>query len=76
MIQTIVECLTVIHLSLQDLTKAQQYHAVSKLPTALEYFSYVLHFQGIMAGPLVFYRDYIDFVEGYNLLKRPATNVS
>ncbi|XP_075169138.1 lysophospholipid acyltransferase 6 [Haematobia irritans] len=60
----------------KDLTKAQQYHAVSKLPTALEFFSYVLHFQGLMAGPLVFYKDYIDFIEGYNLLKRPAVNAS
>uniref|UniRef100_A0A1I8NUD6 Lysophospholipid acyltransferase 1 n=1 Tax=Stomoxys calcitrans TaxID=35570 RepID=A0A1I8NUD6_STOCA len=60
----------------KDLTKAQQYHAVSKVPTALEYFSYVLHFQGLMAGPLVFYKDYIDFIEGYNLLKRPAVNAS
>ncbi|CAD7013809.1 unnamed protein product [Ceratitis capitata] len=58
----------------KDLTKAQQYHAVYKLPSALEYFSYVLHFQGLLAGPLVFYKDYIDFVEGYNLLKRPSTN--
>lgn len=29
-----------------------------------------------MAGPLVFYNDYIDFIEGYNLLKRPTVNVS
>ncbi|XP_037945541.1 lysophospholipid acyltransferase 1 [Teleopsis dalmanni] len=60
----------------KDLTKAQQYHAVYKLPTTLEYFSYVLHFQGLMAGPLVFYKDYIEFVEGYNLLKRPPTNAN
>ncbi|XP_023302562.2 lysophospholipid acyltransferase 6 isoform X1 [Lucilia cuprina] len=60
----------------KDLTKAQQYHAVSKLPSALEYFSYALHFQGLMAGPLVFYKDYIDFVEGCNLLKPTNTNGS
>ncbi|XP_053966433.1 lysophospholipid acyltransferase 6 [Anastrepha ludens] len=58
----------------KDLTKAQQYHAIYKLPSALEYFSYVLNFQGLLAGPMVFYKDYIDFVEGYNLLKRPSTN--
>lgn len=58
----------------KDLTKAQQYHAVHKLPTTLEFFSYVLNFHCIMAGPLVFYKDYIDFVEGYNLLKSPSTN--
>ncbi|XP_015593100.1 lysophospholipid acyltransferase 1 isoform X5 [Cephus cinctus] len=35
-----------------------------KLPTALEYFSYVFHFQALMAGPIIFYRDYIDFIHG------------
>lgn len=60
----------------KDLTKAQQYHAVYKMPSTLEFFSYALHFQGLMAGPLVFYRDYIDFVDGYNLLKPTNTNGS
>ncbi|XP_034107167.1 lysophospholipid acyltransferase 6 isoform X1 [Drosophila nasuta] len=60
----------------EDMTKAQQYHAIRKMPSALEYFSYVWHFQSLMAGPLVFYKDYIEFVEGYNLLKRPASNAS
>ncbi|XP_032591473.1 lysophospholipid acyltransferase 1 isoform X2 [Drosophila grimshawi] len=58
----------------EDMTKAQQYHAIRKMPSALEFFSYVWHFQGLMAGPLVFYKDYIEFVEGCNLLKRPAGN--
>ncbi|KAH8269611.1 hypothetical protein KR018_010510 [Drosophila ironensis] len=52
----------------EELTKAQKYHAIRKMPSALEYFSYVWHFQSILAGPLVFYKDYIEFVEGYNLL--------
>ena len=59
----------IIMIKKKDMTKAQQYHAVEKLPSALEYFSYVLHFQGVMAGPMVFYKDYIDFIEGYNLLQ-------
>lgn len=60
-----------------DLTKSQQYHAVRKLPSPLEYFSYMLHFQGILAGPIVFYRDYIEFIEGYHILKHtPSSNVS
>lgn len=58
----------------KDMTKAQQYHSLQKLPSALEYFSFVLNFQGLMAGPLVFYRDYIEFIEGYNLLKSPVSN--
>ncbi|CAD7077188.1 unnamed protein product [Hermetia illucens] len=58
----------------KDLTKAQQYHAIHKLPSALEYFSYMLHFQGLMAGPMVFYKDYIDFIEGYHILPHPNAN--
>lgn len=42
----------------------QKHHAIVKLPSALEYFSYVLNFQGLLAGPLVFYRDYMEFIEG------------
>ncbi|CAO1359362.1 unnamed protein product [Diamesa serratosioi] len=58
----------------KELTKAQQYHAVHKIPSPLEYFSYVLNFQGLMAGPMVFYRDYIEFIEGYNFLKKSNAN--
>lgn len=61
----------------KDLTKSQKYHAIQKVPSALEFFSYVLHFQGLMAGPMVFYKDYIDFIEGYHILKHaPGANVS
>lgn len=59
-----------------ELTKSQKFHAIRTLPTALEYFSYMLHFQGLMAGPLVFYKDYIEFIEGKNFLKHANGNVS
>lgn len=59
-----------------ELTKSQKFHAIRTLPTALEFFSYVLHFQGLMAGPLVFYKDYIDFIEGTQFLKQNNGNVS
>lgn len=59
-----------------DLTKSQKFHAIRTLPTALEFFSYVLHFQGLMAGPLVFYKDYIDFIEGTQFLNKNNGNVS
>jgi lysophospholipid acyltransferase 1/2 len=59
----------------RELSKSQQFHAVRKLPSALEYFSFLLHFQGLMAGPLVFYKDYIEFIEGYQILKHtPSSN--
>uniref|UniRef100_A0A336N1S6 CSON004828 protein n=1 Tax=Culicoides sonorensis TaxID=179676 RepID=A0A336N1S6_CULSO len=59
---------------LEELSKDRQYHSqrLQKLPSALEFFSYVLHFQGIMAGPLVFYQDYIEFIEGTNILKHSS----
>lgn len=59
-----------------ELTKSQKFHAIRTLPTALEFFSYVLHFQSLMAGPLVFYKDYIDFIEGTQFLKQNNGNVS
>lgn len=61
---------------IKDLTASQQQHAIRKLPSALEFFSYTLHFQGLMAGPLVFYKDYIDFIEGCHILKQASANVS
>ena len=30
------------------------------------YLSYIFYFQGILVGPLCFYTDYIDFIEGSN----------
>lgn len=59
-----------------ELTKSQQFNAVRTLPTALEFFSYVWHFQSLMAGPLVMYRDYMEFIEGTNILKHSNGNVS
>lgn len=51
-----------------EMTKNQKYYMVSKVPSPLEYFSYVLHFQALMAGPILFYVDYINFIDGTNLL--------
>lgn len=47
-----------------------------KMPTLLEYFSYVFHFQVLMCGPVIFYRDYIDFINGNTFLKHaPPSSV-
>ncbi|XP_012225902.1 lysophospholipid acyltransferase 6 [Linepithema humile] len=51
----------------EELTPMQRYQAVQKMPTTLEYFSYVFHFQALMAGPVIVYRDYIDFIHGHHL---------
>lgn len=37
---------------------------VEKIPSPLEYFAYTLAFQTLMCGPVVFYSDYIKFIEG------------
>ncbi|KOB77119.1 Membrane-bound O-acyltransferase domain-containing protein 2 [Operophtera brumata] len=37
---------------------------VQRLPSPLEYFAYTLAFQTLMCGPVVFYNDYINFIEG------------
>uniref|UniRef100_A0A182WIN8 Lysophospholipid acyltransferase 1 n=1 Tax=Anopheles minimus TaxID=112268 RepID=A0A182WIN8_9DIPT len=59
---------------MKDLTQSQQQHAIRKLPSPLEFFSYTLHFQGLMAGPLVFYKDYIEFIEGCHIIKQTSAN--
>ncbi|KAH0949625.1 hypothetical protein HN011_006924 [Eciton burchellii] len=46
----------------EELTPMQRHQAVQKMPTTLEYFSYIFHFQALMAGPVIFYRDYTDFI--------------
>ncbi|XP_076748913.1 lysophospholipid acyltransferase 6 isoform X2 [Xylocopa sonorina] len=51
----------------EELTPTQRHQAVKKMPTTLEYFGYVFHFQALMAGPVIFYRDYIDYIYGRNL---------
>ncbi|XP_066585832.1 lysophospholipid acyltransferase 6 [Prorops nasuta] len=48
----------------EELTPLQRRHAVYKMPNSLEFFSYVFHFQALMAGPVIFYSDYMDFIYG------------
>lgn len=57
------------------LTKSQKFYAIRKIPSTLEYFAYILQFQGLMAGPLIFYNDYVEFIDGTNILKHAKTNV-
>lgn len=58
------------------LSTSQKFYAVRKLPSTLEFFAYCLHFQGLMAGPLVFYNDYMEFIDGTNILKHKNPKVS
>lgn len=42
---------------------------IDKIPSPLKYFSFTLAFQTLMCGPVVFYPDYINFIEGACLIK-------
>nr|CAD7588507.1 unnamed protein product [Timema genevievae] len=57
-----------------ELTANQKYHVIKKMPTLLEYFSFMFHFQALMCGPVVFYRDYMDFIDGTNFLKHAPSS--
>lgn len=45
-------------------TSSDDFCRIDKIPSPLEYFSYTLAFQTLMCGPIVFYNDYINFIEG------------
>lgn len=55
--------------NMKDLTRRQETYAVRKMPSILEYYSYVLDFHVILSGPVIFYTDYIEFIEGVNFRK-------
>lgn len=57
------------------LSEDQKQHAVSKLPSLLQYLSFMFYFHGIMVGPLTFYNDYIAFIDGTNYVK-PGGNAN
>ncbi|XP_042905740.1 lysophospholipid acyltransferase 6 isoform X2 [Parasteatoda tepidariorum] len=58
-----------------NLSPEQKRRAVRHVPTVLEYYSYIFHFQALMCGPLIFYNDYLDFVEGKTCVKNTSPNM-
>nr|CAI5866034.1 unnamed protein product [Callosobruchus analis] len=58
----------------EEMTELQRNHAVFKAPSFLEYFSYSLLFPSLMAGPVLFYNDYIDFIEGKSYAKHCSSS--
>ncbi|KAL5014016.1 hypothetical protein ScPMuIL_008286 [Solemya velum] len=52
-----------------QLTDIQKKNPIREMPSALQYYSYLFHFHGIIVGPMCFYSDYISFVEGTELVK-------
>uniref|UniRef100_A0A1E1X484 Putative conserved plasma membrane protein n=1 Tax=Amblyomma aureolatum TaxID=187763 RepID=A0A1E1X484_9ACAR len=47
----------------------QRRQMISRLPSPLEFYSYILHYQTLMCGPLVFFNDYLDFIRGRQFLR-------
>jgi hypothetical protein len=54
----------------EKLSADQKTQAISQCPHIIEFGSYIFNFQGIIVGPLVYYSDYIDFIDGNNILKQ------
>lgn len=47
----------------------QRRQMISRMPSPLEFYSYVLHYHTLMCGPLVFFNDYVDFIRGRQFLR-------
>ncbi|XP_018012641.1 lysophospholipid acyltransferase 6 [Hyalella azteca] len=54
----------------EKMTSLQRYNSITKKPSALEYFSYLLSFQSILAGPFLMYCDYRDHINGNDEFSR------
>ncbi|XP_026683454.1 lysophospholipid acyltransferase 2 [Diaphorina citri] len=60
----------------EKLTASQKSLAIKEMPPMLDYFCYILQFQTILAGPVVFYNDYRDYIRGINFEKGKDQQVS
>ena len=58
------------------LSEDQEKQKVTDVPTPIEYLSYIFYFHGVVVGPLCFFKDYRDFVEGSNLLVIPTSKIT
>lgn len=55
------------------LSDDQEKQKITNLPSPVEFLSYIFYFHGVIVGPLCFYKDYRDFIEGQNLLVIPTS---
>lgn len=60
----------------EELSPDQRSQVIRDTPHIIEFLSYVFNFQGIIVGPLCYYQDYIDFIDGNNILKKKKRNQS
>ncbi|KAJ7361779.1 Lysophospholipid acyltransferase 1 [Desmophyllum pertusum] len=77
----IVQKITYIAYDLHDglareestLTDEQRKEKLRKVPSLLEYFSYLFHFSMILAGPVCTFREFNDFIDGSDIRpKKPG----
>ncbi|CAH3149333.1 unnamed protein product [Porites lobata] len=55
------------------LTEEQKREKLKKVPSLLEYFSYIFHYSMILAGPLCTFKEFNDFIDGSDIRpKRPG----
>jgi lysophospholipid acyltransferase 1/2 len=54
----------------EKLNADQKSQAIRQRPHIIEFLSYCFNFQGVIVGPLCFYKDYIDFITGNNVLSK------
>ncbi|XP_073250226.1 lysophospholipid acyltransferase 6-like isoform X2 [Porites lutea] len=55
------------------LTDEQKREKLKKVPSLLEYFSYIFHYSMILAGPLCTFKEFNDFIDGSDIRpKRPG----
>lgn len=55
------------------LNEDQEKQKITVLPSPVEFLSYIFYFHGIIVGPLCFFKDYIDFIDGTSLLVIPTS---
>ena len=58
------------------LSEDQEKQKVLEIPHPIEFLSYIFYFHAICVGPLCFYKDYLDYIEGRNLLVIPTSTNS
>ncbi|XP_020624973.1 membrane-bound O-acyltransferase domain-containing protein 2-like isoform X2 [Orbicella faveolata] len=49
------------------LTEEQRRERLKKVPSLLEYFSYLFHYSTILAGPVCTFREFNDFIDGSDI---------
>ncbi|KAI1283222.1 Lysophospholipid acyltransferase 2 [Halotydeus destructor] len=63
-----------MHRKESELTEEQRKFSVKRMPSALEFFAYLIAFQTLMCGPLVCYVDFMEFIHGTNFERHVPKN--